>query len=370
MLSKLFGAFFSKAPVIESATPFKFQSARSSGSAVFPQSSRKKPLLAAATVATTALLALLSAAGAHAADAGAASYPDKPIRIILGFPAGGGSDVLLRSITPGLAQELGQPVIVDNRPGAGGNLAMEAVARAEPDGYTLLMGSPGLATNPFLYKTLTFDPIKDFAPIGMVGSVQNALIVQPSLHIDSVAELVRYAKAHPGVLNVASSGTGTSLHLAAELFKRDTGVNIVHVPYRGGAPAMTDLLGGRVDMMFNVLPQALPQVKAGKLKALAVTGAVRSPTLPDVPTMEEAGVKGYTATTWNGLLAPAGTPPAIVNKINAALNRVLAAPATKKIFDDMGQDVVMGTPAEFAQLIKDETAKWKVVIQEGGIQAQ
>jgi tripartite-type tricarboxylate transporter receptor subunit TctC len=278
--------------------------------------------------------------------------------------------VLLRSVTPGLSEELGQPIIVDNRPGAGGNLAMDAVARAEPDGYTLLMGSPGLATNPFLYKDLPFDPIKDFAPIGMVGSVQNVLIVRPSLHIDTVADLVHYAKEHPGVLNFGSSGTGTSLHLAAELFKRDAGVNIVHVPYRGGPPAMTDLLGDRVDMMFNVLPQALPQIKAGKLKALAVTAAERAPTLPDVPTMEEAGIKGYTATTWNGLLAPAGTPPAIVNRINAALNKVLAAPETKKRFDDMGQDIVMDTPAEFAQMIKDETAKWKIVIQEGGIQAQ
>ncbi len=312
-----------------------------------------------------AVLATLSfGAGAQAA------YPDKPIRIVLGFPGGGGSDVLLRSITPGLADALGQTVIVDNRPGAGGNLAMEAVARAEPDGYTLLMGSPGLATNPFLYKNLAFDPLKDFAPIGMVGSVQNVLVVRPSLPVDSVADLVRYAKAHPGVLNVASSGTGTSLHLAAELFKRDADVNIVHVPYKGGAPAMTDLLGGRVDMMFNVLPNALPQIKAGKLKALAVTGAERAPTLADVPTMQEAGIKGYTATTWNGLLAPAGTPPDIVNKLNAALHKVLSAPETRKRFDEMGQDVVMDTPAQFAQTIKDETAKWKAVIQEGGIQAQ
>jgi len=377
MLSKLLGALpsklLSKTPPIKlfkSASPSKPQSSSSSRSAVSPAPYSSKPLPGAMLAAAATLLL---AAGAHAADGSKDShtaYPQKPIRIILGFPGGGGADVLLRSVTPGLSEELGQPIIVDNRPGAGGNLAMDAVARAEPDGYTLLMGSPGLATNPFLYKDLPFDPIKDFAPIGMVGSVQNVLIVRPSLHIDTVADLVHYAKEHPGVLNFGSSGTGTSLHLAAELFKRDAGVNIVHVPYRGGPPAMTDLLGDRVDMMFNVLPQALPQIKAGKLKALAVTAAERAPTLPDVPTMEEAGIKGYTATTWNGLLAPAGTPPAIVNRINAALNKVLATPETKKRFDDMGQDIVMDTPAEFAQMIKDETAKWKIVIQEGGIQAQ
>ncbi|WP_454689087.1 tripartite tricarboxylate transporter substrate binding protein [Achromobacter aloeverae] len=370
MLSKLFGVLFSKAkaPAAASAPA----SSRKPSSVLLPRAAglflpaRKRPLLAACLAAAAAMP---FAAGAQAAD-DAAGYPDKPIRIILGFPGGGGADVLLRSVTPGLAQELGQPIIVDNRPGAGGNLAMDAVARAAPDGYTLLMGSPGLATNPFLYKDLPFDPLKDFAPIGMVGSVQNVLIVRPSLHIDTVADLVRYAKEHPGVLNVASSGNGTSLHLAAELFKRDTGVNIVHVPYRGGPPAMTDLLGDRVDMMFNVLPQALAQIKAGKLKALAVTAAQRSPMLPDVPTMQEAGVKGYTATTWNGLLAPAGTPPAIVDKINAALHKVLAMPETKKRFEDMGQDVVMDTPAEFGRLIKDETVKWKAVIEEGGIKAQ
>jgi tripartite-type tricarboxylate transporter receptor subunit TctC len=299
-----------------------------------------------------------------------AAYPEKPIRIVLGFPPGGGSDILLRAIGPALSAQLGQPVIVDNRPGAGGNVAMEMVAHAPPDGYTLLMGSPGLATNPFLYEHLAFDPQKDFAPIGLVGSVQNVLIVRPSLPVKTVAELVAYAKQQPGKLNVASSGSGTSLHLAAALFNMDTGAQITHVPYRGGAPAMNDLLGGQVDMMFNVLPSALPQIKAGKLRALAVTGEARSPALPDVPTMIEAGVPGYTAVTWNGLLAPAGTPPAIVKQINVALNKALATDDMKKRFFDMGEDVTTGTPEEFARLMQDETAKWRKVIQESQIKLQ
>jgi tripartite-type tricarboxylate transporter receptor subunit TctC len=297
-------------------------------------------------------------------------YPDKPIKIVLGFPAGGGSDILLRTITPALSTLLGQSIVVDNRPGAGGNLAMELVARADPDGYTLLMGSPGLAINPFLYDKLAFDPLHDFAPIGMVGSVQNVLVVNPSLPVHTVAELVEYAKKNPGRLNYASSGTGTSLHLAGELFKHDTGVQITHVPYKGGGPAMNDLLGGQVEMMFNVLPSALPQINAGKLRALAVTGATRAPSLPNVPTMLEAGIKGYTAVTWNGLLAPAGTPPAIVRQLNLALQQVLASADTKQRFADMGQDVVMGTPQDFSELIRTETTKWKTVIQESGIKAQ
>lgn len=298
------------------------------------------------------------------------AYPDKPIRIILGFPGGGGADVVLRAVTPGLAEQLGQPIIVDNRPGAGGNLAMEAVARAAPDGYTLLLGAPGLATNPSLYSNLSFDPLKDFSAVGMIGSVSNVLLVRPSLPVNSVAELIAYAKAHPGVLNYASSGTGTSLHLAGELFKRDAGIDMVHVPYRGAPPALTDLLGGRVDMMFNVVPLSLAQVKAGKLKALAVTGPVRTPSLPDVPTMMEAGVKGYTAVTWNGLLAPAATPPAILNQLNAALQKVLASPEVKQRFAEMGQDIVMGTPQDFTKLIQDETVKWKAVIEAGNIKAE
>jgi tripartite-type tricarboxylate transporter receptor subunit TctC len=304
-----------------------------------------------------------------ACSAAAAAYPDRAIRIVLGFPAGGGADVVLRAITPGLAEELGQPVYVDYRPGAGGNLAMDMVVKAAPDGYTLLMAAPGLATNASLYRNLPFDPARDFRAIGMVSSVPNVLVVHPSVPARSVADLIAYAKAHPGELNYASSGVGTSLHLAAALFEHDAGVHITHVPYRGGPGALNDVIGGRVQLMFSVLALAVPQIKAGKLRALAVTGATRSPTLPGVPTMMEAGVQGYTAATWNGLVAPADTPPPIIDQINAALQRVLDRPEVRKTFAGMGQDVVKDTPAEFERMLKRETAKWERVVREAGITA-
>ncbi|ANN68175.1 tripartite tricarboxylate transporter substrate binding protein [Bordetella bronchialis] len=305
-----------------------------------------------------------------ACTATAAAYPDRPIRIVLGFPAGGGADVVLRTVTPGLAEELGQPVIVDNRPGAGGNLGMDIVAKAAPDGYTLLMAAPGLATNASLYEHLPFDPAKDFTAIGMVSSVPNVLVVTPSLPFQSVAELIAYAKDHPGELNYASSGIGTSLHLAGALFERDAGVKLTHVPYRGGPAAINDVMSGQVQMMFSVLPLAVPQIKAGKLRALAVTGATRTSALPDVPTMIEAGLKGYTATTWNGLVAPAGTPAPIVNQLNAALQRVLDRPDVRKAFAGMGQDVVKDTPQEYDAMLKQETEKWQQVIKAAGIKAE
>ncbi|OZI61943.1 Bug family tripartite tricarboxylate transporter substrate binding protein [Bordetella genomosp. 11] len=303
-------------------------------------------------------------------SAAASAYPDRPIRIVLGFPAGGGADVVLRTVTPGLAEELGQPVFVDNRPGAGGNLGMDAVAKAAPDGYTLLMAAPGLATNASLYENLPFDPAKDFTAVGMVSSVPNVLVVNPSLPVHSVADLIAYAKSHPGELNYASSGIGTSLHLAGALFERDAGVKMTHVPYRGGPAAINDLIGGQVQLMFSVLPLATPQIKAGKLRALAVTGQTRSAALPDVPTMIEAGLKGYTATTWNGLVAPAGTPAPIVDKINAALQKVLDRPDVQKTFAGMGQDVVKDTPEQFAAMLKAETEKWQQVIKAAGIKAE
>ncbi len=315
-----------------------------------------------AALALAALGALPS--GAHAA------YPEKPIRIVLGFAAGGGSDILLRKMAPALGEALGQPIVVENLPGAGGNLAMSAVARAAPDGYTLLMGSPGLATNSSLYANLSFDPLRDFAPVAMVGSVQNVLLVRPKLPVNSVAELVAYARQNPGKLNYASPGVGTSLHLAAELFKVQTGIQMVHVPYKGGAQAMTDLMGGQVDVMFNVLPSATPQIKAGTVKALAVTGARRATLLAELPTMIEAGVPGYTAITWNGIVAPAATPREIVARLNEAVNRVLRAPEMQKAFADIGQDVLVGTPEQFDHLIRDETVKWKRTIEAAGVKAE
>ena len=304
------------------------------------------------------------------AAAAAAAWPDKPLRVVHGFAAGGGADIFLRTVVPKFSENLGQQVLVDYRTGAGGNLAMEAVAKAAPDGYTLLMGTPGLATNAFLYDKLPFDPLKDLAPISLIGSVPNALIATPTLPANSVRELIALAKAQPGKLNYASSGTGTSLHLAAELFLVSAGLQMQHIPYKGGAQAQTDVMGGQAQIMFNVLPSALPQIKAGKLKVLAVTGRTRSEALPDVPTMIEAGVPGYTATTWNGILVTGGTPREIVLKLNDALVRAMKTPEMKEALARIGQDPLWSTPEEFAAFLREETEKWRKVIQATGLKAQ
>ena len=299
-----------------------------------------------------------------------AAYPDKPIKVVHGFAPGGGADIFLRTIIPAVSENLGQPIIVDYKTGAGANLAMDAVAKAPPDGYTLLMGTPGLATNPSLYTKLPFDPLKDFAPLSLIGSVQNVLVVHPGVPVNSVKDLIALAKQKPGTLNYASPGVGTSLHLAGELFKLDTGVDIVHVAYKGGSQAQTDVLGGQVQMMFNVLPSALPFIQSGKLKALAVTGKTRAESLPNVPTMIEAGVPGYIALTWNGLLAPAGTPKEIVARLNEAIVKAMRAPEMKEYLAKIGQDPGWSTPEEFAVFLRDETEKWAKVISASGITAQ
>ena len=304
------------------------------------------------------------------AAAATAAYPDRPVKVIHGFAPGGGADILLRSILPKFSENLGQQVIVDYRSGAGGNLAMEAVAKALPDGYTLLMGTPGLATNPSLYENLPFDPLRDLTPISLIGSVPNVLVVNESVPVKTVQELVSLAKARPGQLNYASPGAGTSLHLAAELFKLTAGVDIVHVPYKGGAQAQTDVAGGQVQMMFNVLPSALPLIKANRLRALAVTGSSRAEPLPDVPTMIEAGIPGYTATTWNGILAPGGTPRDIVARLNDALVRAMRTPEMKETLAKIGQEPLWSTPEEFATFLREETDKWRKVIRATGLKAQ
>ncbi|MGE0314327.1 MAG: Bug family tripartite tricarboxylate transporter substrate binding protein [Lautropia sp.] len=301
--------------------------------------------------------------------AAASAYPTKPIKVVLGFAPGGGSDILLRSILPGIEQALGGQVVVDYKPGAGGNIAMEAVAKAEPDGYTLLMGTPGLATNPCLYANLSFDPLRDFAPISQVGSVQSVLLVHPSLPVDSVSGLIRYAREKKGGLNYASPGAGTSLHLAAELFKSITGIEMVHVPYKGGGQAMNDLIGGQVQVMFNVLPSAAPQIVAGKVKPLAVTSTTRAARFPEVPTMVEAGVASYSAVTWNGIVAPKGTPGPIIEQLNRAIRASLDSPQTRERLEKIGQDPAPSTPDEFGALIKSENAKWCKVIDSIGLKA-
>jgi len=247
---------------------------------------------------------------------------------------------------------------------------MAEVARAKADGYTLLMGTPGLATNASLYSNLGFDPLTAFEPIGLIGSVQNVLLVQKDLPVSSVSELIAYIKARPGKLNYASPGTGTSLHLAGELFKSAANLDIVHVPYKGGGQAMTDLMSGQVAVMFNVLPSALPQIKAGTVKALAVTGRERASVLPDLPTMIESGVLNYTAFTWNGLLAPSATPPQVILTINKAIQKILASPEMAKRYASIGTDVMSGTPDAFKKLIQDETQKWRQIIESNSLKAE
>lgn len=315
----------------------------------------------------TRLLAVLVAGSL----AGAAfAFPDKPIRIVNGFAAGGGSDILLRALLPAFAEKLGQPIVVDYRVGAGGNVAIEAVTRAAPDGYTLLMGFAGLATAPFLNAKLAFDPIKDLLPVTLVGIVPNVLMVHPSVPVKSAREFVAYAKANPGKLNFTSPGSGTTQHLVGELFKLAAGIDMVHIPYKGGGQAQADVVGGLAQSLFNVVPSALPMIRADKLRAIAVTGKTRSEALPEVPTMIEAGYPGVTAVTWNGILAPAGTPREIVAKLNEAMVGVLRTPEIKEQLAKLGQEVAWSTPEEFAAFLRDETEKWRKVIAATGIKAQ
>jgi tripartite-type tricarboxylate transporter receptor subunit TctC len=300
------------------------------------------------------------------------AWPTKPVRIVVPFAAGGTTDILARAVAPELSKAFGQQFIVDNRAGAGGNLGAEIVAKSPADGYTILMGTVGThGINRALYGKLPFDPIKDFAPITMVAGVPNVMEMQTekarALGISNVRDFIRYAKAHPGQLNMASSGNGTSIHLAGELFKSMTGTYLVHIPYRGSAPAVMDMIGGTMDVMFDNLPSSLQQIKAGKLKPLAVTSVQRSAALPDVPTMEEAaGLKGFDATSWFGLLAPAGTPPDIVNRIQQEVAKSLATPAVKEKLLAQGAIPSGNTPAEFARHIEAEHVKWAKVVKESG----
>jgi tripartite-type tricarboxylate transporter receptor subunit TctC len=317
--------------------------------------------LALATIAFAAL-----PAGAQSA------WPSKPVRIVVPFAAGGTTDILARAIAPELSKAFGQQFIVDNRAGAGGNVGAEIVAKSPADGYTLLMGTVGThGINRALYAKLAYDPIKDFAPITLVAGVPNVMVMQTekarTLGINSVPDFIRYAKAHPGKLNMASSGNGTSIHLAGELFKSMSGTYMVHFPYRGSGPALMDMVGGTMDVMFDNLPSSMQQIKAGKLKALAVTSRQRSAALPDVPTIEEAaGLKGFDATSWFGLLAPAGTPPEIINRIQQEVAKSLGTPAIKEKLLAQGAIPSGNTPAEFARHIESEHRKWAQVVKASG----
>jgi len=300
------------------------------------------------------------------------AWPNKPVRIVVPFAAAGTTDILARALAPELSRAFGQTFIVENKAGAGGNLGADLVAKSPPDGYTLLMGTVGTQSiNPSLYPKMTYDAVKDFVPITLVAGVPNVLVMNPAkaqaAGITDVKTFIAYARAHPGKLNMASSGNGTSIHLAGELFKTMTGTYMVHFPYRGSGPALLDLIGGTMDLMFDNLPSALPQIKSGKLLALAVTSSTRSAALPDVPTVAEAGpVKGFEASSWFGLLAPAGTPVEIINRVQQESAKALATPALKERL--LSQGAIPGgmTPAEFGRFIDAETKKWSAVVKTSG----
>lgn len=321
----------------------------------------------AAIAASFALLSLAALTHPSPAGAQAGAYPNKPIRIVVPFPAGGTTDILARAVAQQLTQAWGQQVIVDNRPGAGGNIGSELVAKSAPDGYTLLMGTVGThAINPSLYSKMPYDHVRDFAPVILVAGVPNVLVVHPSVPANTVAELIAYGKANPGKLNFASSGSGTSIHLAGELFRVQTGIQMTHVPYKGSAPAIQDLLGGQVQLMFDNLPSALPQIKAGRLRALGVTSATRAAALPDVPTIAESGLPGFEASSWFGLLAPAGTPRDVVARLDAEVAKWLASQDARDKLLAQGAIAAGGTPEDFSAHIAAETAKWAKVVKESG----
>jgi tripartite-type tricarboxylate transporter receptor subunit TctC len=296
-----------------------------------------------------------------------ADFPDKPIRLVVPFPAGGGADNIARAIMPRVAQALGTTIIVDNRPGAGGNVGAEYVARAAPDGHTLLYGTNGThAINATLYGNLAFDPIRDFAPVSRLTQIAAMLVVNPAFPPRSVAELLAYAKERPGKVFFASAGNGTTSHLAGELLKAMAGIDIVHVPYRGGAAAITDVVGGQVQMMIDVMPNAYPQVTGGKVRGLAVTTAARVPTAPEFPTIAESGVPGFEVSAWDGIFAPAGTPPAVIERLNAAIRDALAEAQVREALIARGTQPVPGTPAELARHVAAETEKWGRVVRQSG----
>jgi tripartite-type tricarboxylate transporter receptor subunit TctC len=301
--------------------------------------------------------------------AGAQAYPSRPVRLIVGFPAGGSADIVARLIGQSLSERLGQPFIIENRPGAGSNMGTETVVRAPPDGYTLLMVSAANVTNATLYDNLNFNFIRDIAPVAFMDRVANILEVNPSVPAKTVPEFIAHAKANPGKINMASGGIGSSQHVAGELFKMMAGVDLVHVPYRGVAPALTDLLAGQVQVLFDTVPASLPHIRAGKLRALAVTTATRSEALPDVPPVGDF-VPGYEASSIHGIGAPRSTPADIIDRLNTEVNAALADPKFKARIADLGGIVAAGSPADFGRIIAEETEKWAKVVKFSGAKAE
>ncbi|CAG9178514.1 Bug family tripartite tricarboxylate transporter substrate binding protein [Cupriavidus pampae] len=318
------------------------------------------PVVACALAATTLLVT------PRAAHAQASAWPTKPVRLVVGYAAGGATDVLARLVAVKLGDNLGQPVVIDNRAGANSNVGAEVVARSAPDGYTLYVYTIANTINATLYDKLTYDPVKDFELAGMIAKIPNLLVVNPKLPVNTVADYIRFAKESPNGVTFASSGSGSSIHLSGEIFRMRSGSNMLHVPYRGSAPAVTDLLGGQVQSMFDNTPSAMPHVKAGRLRAIAITSAKRSPLLPDVPTVSESGFPGFDVQSWFAIAAPAGTPRPIVDKINTALNKALANPEVRQRMQELVATPEPGTPEQCRAFALSEIKRWHDVVQESG----
>lgn len=315
--------------------------------------------------------AIAVAATAGITSASAQNYPARAITLVIPFAPGGSTSIVGRGIADKMSELLGEKVVVDNRPGAGGTVGTRAAARSEPDGYTLLLGYTGtLAIGPSLYKSVGYDPRKDFAPIGLIGNAPNSLVVNPSFPAKTVAELITYAKANPGKVNFGSAGAGTASHITGEYFARSAGITLVHIPYKGTGPALTDLLGGHIPMAFAPIPASHPNVTAGKLRALAVTSLTRSGLLPDVPTMVEAGLPGFDASLYYGLAAPAGTPRPIIDKLNKALRDALASSEVKRQLGNDGTEITPGTPEDYADFIDKDEKKWSQLVKASGVEQE
>ncbi len=320
------------------------------------------------TAAAAALAGALTLGGAALA---AKPYPERPVTLVVGYAAGGATDIVARLVAKALTEELGQTIVVENKTGANSNIGAEIVSRAAPDGYTLYVGSIANTINRTLYSQLNYDFVKDFKPIGLLATIPNILVVNPKVPVKSVQEYIAYAKKNPGKLTCASSGSGSSIHLSCELFKMRTGTDILHVPYRGSGPAVADLLGGQVDSMFDNLPSSLPHVQAGKLRAIGVTSPERLPATPDVPTLAESGLPGFDVESWFGLMAPAGTPQAVVDRLNQAMNKALANPALQTSYKQSGFYAPQppNTQETFAKMIASEIDKWGAVVKSADIKA-